>query len=91
MDPKYQRLEPSIIAKYKNGTYHKGYFYGGSNIDFKLITRKDKIFIPSKLQSYVVHWYQVYLLNIGMYRTEAMILQQFLLAWNQIWRLEGSN
>ena len=30
---KYQRSEPSIIAKYKNGTYHKGYFCGASNSD----------------------------------------------------------
>ena len=40
---KYQREEPSIIAKYKDGTYHKGYFCGGSNIDLNLITCKDKI------------------------------------------------
>ena len=35
---KYQWAEPSIIAKYKNCKYHKGYFCGGSNIDIKLIT-----------------------------------------------------
>ena len=43
---KYQREEPSIIAKYKDGTYHKGYFCGGSNIDLNLITCKDNIVIP---------------------------------------------
>ena len=42
---KYQQSEPSIIAKYKNGTYHKGSFRGGTNIDIKLITCKDKIVI----------------------------------------------
>ena len=46
----YQRSEPSIIAKYKNGMYHKGYFCGGSNIYLKLIKFKANIVIPSKLQ-----------------------------------------
>ena len=43
---KYQRSEPIILAKYKYGTYHKGYFSGGGNIDLNLITCKDKIVIP---------------------------------------------
>ena len=30
---KYQQWEPSILAKYKTGTYHKGYFFWGSNMD----------------------------------------------------------
>ena len=64
-------------TKYKDGTYHKGYFRGVSNIDLKLITCKDKIVIPSKLQSYVLHWYHKYLLHTGMDRTEAMICQHF--------------
>ena len=29
---KYQQIEPILIAKYDDGTYHKGYFCGGSNI-----------------------------------------------------------
>ena len=57
---KYQRSEPSIIAKYKDGTHHKGSSSGGSNIDLKLITCKDKIFIPSEIQTYVVHLYHTY-------------------------------
>ena len=73
--PKYQRLELNIIAKYKTGTYHKGSFHGGSNIDIKLITCKDKIGIPSIPQSYILHWYHTYLLHPGMDRTEAMIHQ----------------
>ena len=47
----YQRLEPNITAKYKDGTYQKGYCFGGSNIDLKIITCKDNIVIPSKIQS----------------------------------------
>ena len=53
---KYQRLEPSIINKNITGTYQKGSFCGGSNIDLKLITFKNKICIMSELQSYVFHW-----------------------------------
>ena len=60
---KYQRLEPSIIVKYKNGTYHKVNFHGVINIDLNLITCADKIVIPSILQSYVLHWYHTYLLH----------------------------
>ena len=68
---------PSLLAKNKMGTYHKGYFYGGSNINLNLITCEDKIVIPSILQSYVLNWYNTYLLNPGMDRTEAMICQKF--------------
>ena len=80
------------MAKYKYGTYHKGYFRGGSNIDINLITCKDKFVIPSKLQSYIVHWYHTYLLHPGMDRTEAMISQH--LYWPDIIsdvRKEGSD
>ena len=78
----YQRLEPSIITKYKDGTYQKGSFCGGSNFDLKLITCKDKIVIPSKLQSYVAHWYHTYLLHPGIDRTGVMIRQH--LYWPDI-------
>ena len=61
------------MARYKNGMYHKGYFRGGSNDNLKLIMCKDRIFIPSKLQSYVLHWYHTYLLHPGMDRTEAVV------------------
>ena len=79
---KYQRSEPSIIAKYQDSTYHKGSFSGGSNIDLNLITCKGKIVITSKLQSYVLNWYHTYLLHPGMDRTEAMIRQH--LYWHVI-------
>ena len=72
---KYQRLELSIIAKYKYGMYHKDSFCGGINSDINLITCKDKIVILSKLQSYVLHWYYTYLLHPGMNRTDATIHQ----------------
>ena len=39
---KHKREEASITDKYKYGTYHKGYFRGGINIDLTLITCKDK-------------------------------------------------
>ena len=46
MIKKYQRLEPSITDKYKDGTYQQVSFHGGVNIDLKLKTCKDKIVIP---------------------------------------------
>ena len=79
---KYQRTEPSIKAKYKDGTYHKGSFHRGSNIDLKLIMCKDNIVIPPKLQSYVLHWYHTYLLHPIMERMEAIIHQH--LYWTDI-------
>ena len=48
---RYQRTEPSLMAKYKYGTYHPGSFSGGSNIYINLIKCKDKIAIPPKLRS----------------------------------------
>ena len=42
---KYQWKEPSLLAKYKDGTYHKGSFCGGSNIYINLITCEDNIVI----------------------------------------------
>ena len=48
---KHQREEPSITDKYKYGTHHKSSFCAGINTDFNLIMCKDKIVIPSKLQS----------------------------------------
>ena len=68
-------LEPSIIAKNKTGTSHKGYFRVGSNVDLKLIVCKDNIVLLQKLQSYVLHWYHTYLLRPGMNRTQAMTCQ----------------
>ena len=84
---KYQCLEPSIIDKYKDGTYQQGYFCGGSNSELRLITCKHEIVILSKIQSYVLYWYHTYLLHPQMNITEAMILQN--LYWpgiiNPVW------
>ena len=65
------------MDKYKNSTYHKGYFHGGVKDDIILITCEDKIVIMSKLQSYVLHWYHMYLLHPGIDRTKALIFQHF--------------
>ena len=62
--------------------YQKGSFFGGSNIDLKLITCKDKIVIPSKLKSYAAHCYDTYIVHIGKDRTEATIHQH--LYWPNI-------
>ena len=72
---KYQRAEPSIKAKYEDGTYHRSYYCGGSNIDLKRIVCKDKIFPPWKLQSYVLYCYHTYLINPGMDVLEETICQ----------------
>ena len=79
---KYQRTEPSLMDKYKDGAYHKCSFFGVSIANFILITCKDKIVIPSILQRYVLHWYHTYLLHPGMDRTEATIFQH--LYWPNI-------
>ena len=70
------------MDKYKYCTYNKGSFCGGSNDNLSLITCAYKIAIPSKLQSYVLHWYHTYLLNLGMNRTDVMIRQH--LYWPNI-------
>ena len=42
----YQKQDPSLEDIYTTGTYQKGSFCGGSNIQLNLITCKDKIVIP---------------------------------------------
>ena len=74
---KYQRTEPSLMAKYEYGKYHKRYFCGGSNIDINLIMGYDRAVIPSILQNYVFHWYHTYILHPGMDITEVIISQHF--------------
>ena len=78
----YQRAEPSLMGKYKNGRYYKGHFCGGGNDNISLILCKDKIFIPSKLQSYALNWHHIYLLHPGKDRTEATI--RHCLYWTNI-------
>ena len=73
----YQWKYPSLLAKYKMGMYHKYYFCGGINIYLNLIPCEDKIFITLILQSYILHWYRMYLFFTVMDITEAVILQHF--------------
>ena len=46
MDKKYKRMEPILMAKYKEVMYHKGSFRGEINIYINLITCEYKIVIP---------------------------------------------
>ena len=46
MIQKYQRQEPIITTKNKDGMYQEGSFHGGINSDLSLITCKDNIVIP---------------------------------------------
>ena len=71
----YQRAEPILMARYKYGTYHKGYFRGGSNIDLNLKKCKDNIVITEILQGYVLYWCHMYILHTGVDRMEAVIRQ----------------
>ena len=45
MIEQYQRKDPGLLDKYKDGTHQKGYFCGVSSIGLKLRTFKDKIVI----------------------------------------------
>ena len=71
---RYQREEPFLTEKLKCAEYSKGYFRRGRST-IPIITYKDNIFIPQKLQKYVVKWYHTYLLRPGLDKTEAMIFQ----------------
>ena len=71
---RYQREEPFLTEKINSAEYQKGSFCGGWNT-IELVTYKDKIVIPQKLQKYVVKWYHTYLLRKGSDQTEAMIRQ----------------
>ena len=70
------------------GTYQKGSFCGGSNIYLNLLTYVGKIVIPRILQSYVLHWYHMYLLHPEMEGTEAMIFRRFYFPGirNAVWK-----
>ena len=68
--------EDSFLKKIKCTEFTKGYFCGGWNTIY-LITYKDKTVISQKLQKYVVKWYHTYMINPGLYQTEATILQHF--------------
>ena len=42
----HQHMEPSLMAKYEDGTYYKGYFRGGGNIVLNPLTCDYYISIP---------------------------------------------
>ena len=65
------------MAKYELTAYQPGYFRGESNISLKIIMCEDNIGIQSIIQSYVLHWYHMYILQTVMERTVAMICQHF--------------
>ena len=88
--PKYQQTEPSLLVKYKDGTYHKGSSFRRINIYLKFITCEDNIIIPIILQKYVLYWCHTYIFRLVMDRTEAIICQHFYLH-GQKCRLEVSN
>ena len=71
----YQRKDSSLKDKYEMGTHQIVSFCGGSNINLNLITSEENIFITSILQSYVLHWNNIYLFHTLMDRTEATIFQ----------------
>ena len=50
---RYKWEDPVLSEKLNSAEYQKGSFRGGRNI-IKLVTYKDKIVIPQKLQKYVV-------------------------------------
>ena len=50
---RYQREDPVLQAKLAFAKYQKSYFSGGHNT-IEFIMYKDKIFIPHKIQKYVV-------------------------------------
>ena len=71
----YQRNDPIPMAKYCKHIYRNGSFHGISNINLNLIICRYQIFIPSILQSYLLHWFHKYLLRLEIDRTEAIIFQ----------------
>ena len=73
----HQQTEPSLLSKYKDGTYHTGYFHGESNIYLNLIKCEDNIVIPSIIQRYILHWYHTYLPHPGMDRMEDIFASIF--------------
>ena len=48
---RYQKEDPFLLEKLECPKYQKGYFRGGCN-PIKLVTYKDKVVVPYKLQKY---------------------------------------
>ena len=88
---KYQRKEPSLKDKYKDGTHYKGSLCSGIIIYTNLIMCEDKIVITSILKSYVLHWYHKHIFHTGMIYNISNDLSKHLLAQHKRRRMEGSN
>ena len=69
------------MEKINFAEYQKGSFRGGQNT-IKLVTYKNKIVIPPKLQKGVVKWHRTYLLHPGLDLIDEIICQH--LYWPEI-------
>ncbi len=79
-------LKPQVIARcqkkdkwLKKSMKQSKVSYGTRELeDTTVVTYKDKIYIPFRLQQRVVPWYHEYLVHPGQARTEATIRQAFI-------------
>ena len=55
------------MYKLKTGKYKQGYFCGGINDNFNIITCEDNIVITLTLLSYVLNWYHMHILRVIIY------------------------
>ena len=78
---RYHLEDPFLTEKINCAKYQKGSFHGGRNT-IELVTYKNKVLIPQKLQKYVVNWYHTYILHPGLDITEAIICRH--LYWSGI-------
>ena len=71
---RYKREYPFLTKILKCAEFTKSSFRGVRNT-IDILTYKDKIVIPQKLQKYAVKRYHTYLIHPGLDQTEAMIFQ----------------
>ena len=69
-----QQKDKQLLKLLKQGQYCSQSFCGG-NKQYDLICHKDKIIVPSQLQTRVTQWYHDYLLHPGQACTEETIKQ----------------
>ena len=79
---RYQQEDPFLSEKPKLSEYQKGSFLLEGRNTIELVTYKDNLVIPQKLQKYVLQWYRTRLLNPVPDRRESTILQR--LYWPSI-------
>ena len=73
---KHQQQDKLLLKEATTSNYEIKSFHGAGNIR-KLITKQDKIVIPSTLQKRLVEWYHNQLCHPGETRTELTISQHF--------------